>query len=1107
MSLIAWLTASVVMSAAPSLLADDFDPLEAQIGVYTPACGGWQLRISADTTAPRPAPESAMGVVDGDGRQHRRPLYPPADRSLIWTSQQLDKMPRSSFRPLVIAYNAPRFLLDCHAGGGALGHLYLGVTRGAASKWLHDWSDIAVRYVDGRMEYVLSDPAFPGLTITLAAAPLAHSVGLIVKVGIAGDAPGQPTITWAYGGAAAFFSNYDMGAKQWTFAPEQCAKDRLRARAGSFELRRTFDASDVITREVFSVFHKLPEWEAVIQGGSGGAARTGTSDPGRMTSTPAALSEVANWNADTEEPARVAVGELGDSDFVVVGVGGDIADALQNPRAAWEAALARNQSIAERVVVDSPDPCLNAAATMMAFATEGTWGDIATVHGGWSWRFAYLGWRTGYGPVCYGWPERTGKYIRQHATMGVVKDGDDAGGIGSMLEYEPGVFYNMNEVFFDHVRQYFDYTNDLELMREIFPVLEGVLAWESRRLQPDNQGLYESALNTWISDSHWYTRGQCTQASAYMLNAYRFVADLAARLGKDPQPFQQQAERIGQAMQDKLWMKQEGVFAEYLDTRGNRLLHPEPELATIYHAAEFGAADPAQIRQMLHWVDAHLRTDRTPNGGTIVWSSNWYPNRGRTYTHSTYEVAYGEELNLALTNYLAGRADQGYDLIRATFCGIFNGPTPGGLSCHAFSDGRQRANDEFADAISMWDRAVVEGLFGIVPKRPQGRIEVTPQFPQQWPRAAIQTPQFTYELVRTTGRLCVTFKSPQPLPIRFRFPLRLATVNAATIDGKPIQPEIAAAGDDLNWVICEVPALAAGTLEVRYTESPTVTGERDSVRTGPALAEPLAQSLAQPVAQPVARARGSAVWKLPEAGDHDLSRWTTLDLTGVFNDAVIDVPAHVLAKSPPPAPPASQVNFNYWKDHFTDTHHGGRIEMLSDEAWRAKVGPDGIAWTRDGIPFKSAKAGNNIAMVSVTAGYEPKVSFPAHVSGTRLYLMISGATFPAQSHVTNVRVTLHYADGTSSHADLVSPFGIGDCWTTWCGRYHDTAANGFENLGGRHGVAGSADVPDMTQPVDTDTEAHLVPLDLKPNVELSSVEFEAVANDVFFGIMGATVLH
>ena len=83
------------------------------------------------------------------------------------------------------------------------------------------------------------------------------------------------------------------------------------------------------------------------------------------------------------------------------------------------------------------------------------------------------------------------------------------------------------------------------------------------------------------------------------------------------------------------------------------------------------------------------------------WSSNWAPNNGRSYTHSTYELAYGEQLNLALTNYLVGRADEAYSLVRGALCGIFNGPTPGGLACHMYADGRRRNNDEFADSISM----------------------------------------------------------------------------------------------------------------------------------------------------------------------------------------------------------------------------------------------------------------------------------------------------------------------------------------------------------------------------------------------------------------------
>ena len=279
MSLTALLASSILLIADYPLPPDEPDP---QVGVYTPIRGGWQIRITGDVAAPRPAPGSAIGVVEGDCRVHRRPLYPPADRSLLWTPEQLAQIPRSSFRPLVVAYNEPRFLFDYHAAGGAMGHLFIGVTRGEASKWLHQWSEIDVRYVDGRMEYVLRDPAFEGLTVNLSAAPLAHSVGLIVKVDVVGKAPEEPTVTWAYGGASGYFSNYDMTALQWTYAPEQCAKDRIRASGSNFELRRAFDKSDVITNEIFSAWRKLPQWEARMQGGSAGTARVGTSDPQRM---------------------------------------------------------------------------------------------------------------------------------------------------------------------------------------------------------------------------------------------------------------------------------------------------------------------------------------------------------------------------------------------------------------------------------------------------------------------------------------------------------------------------------------------------------------------------------------------------------------------------------------------------------------------------------------------------------------------------------------------------------------------------------------------------------------------------------------------------------
>jgi len=682
---------------------------------------------------------------------------------------------------------------------------------------------------------------------------------------------------------------------------------------------------------------------------------------------------------------------------------------------------------------------------------------------------------------CYWWTGRIQTAIKNFVALGLIKSGDDAGAMSSLLDTPGGVFYNMNEVFLDHVRHYFDYTNDLELMREIFPVLRGVVEWEHRRLQPGNEYLYENALNTWISDSHWYIQGQCAQASAYMLGANRFLADLAQRLGEDPAPYRERADKIRVAMQEKLWMKDEGVFAEYLDTRGEKLLHTRPELPTIYHAAEFGAADAGQHIQMLNWVTGNLRREKTPGGGTLVWSSNWYPNNGRSYTHSTREMAYGEEMNLALTHFLAGQADEGYALIRASLCGIFNGPTPGGLSCHSYIDGRQRANDEFADAISMWSRAVVEGLFGIRPKSPDGVVELTPQLVADWPSASIDTPQFSCMWRRDSTplpRVTIEWSSPLPVSVHLRLPAAYR-IEKVLVDGKAAGVET----DANMWVIVCTPTATKGTFDVSYDKAYCTA----------------------PMLHWKNLACGNP-WRPPSLDVRDLSKWAPIDLSGVFNSTILDALEKVYKEATPPPDGASRVGFDYWRSHLSPLHHGERVQMPVDAAWRAKVGADGIAWTRDGIPFKTVKEGSNIGIVTQAGGFSKELSFPVKACGKTLYLMLSGMSFPVQSHMVHLRVTLRYADSSEDVKELASPADIGDCWSTWCNRWHDTAANGFENIGGRSGPAGSADVADMTKPVSLDTEAHLVAIPMREDVPLESIRIQAVANDIIFGVMGASVL-
>ncbi|MEO8826659.1 MAG: DUF4450 domain-containing protein [Chthoniobacterales bacterium] len=1100
---------------------------------------------------------SDIGVCMDNPRLHSRPLYPPADRGIFLEKVSEKEVERLPMRPLVAALNAPQFFFDLHHAGGMLGNLLVGfVKKDSEGIWLQDSADLEVSYINGRLEYKLSDSRFSGIDIFLTAVALSDAAGLALRWEVTGVKE-ECSLVFCYGGASGNAPNTPCTLE---FDPKNCEDNHIDVNENGFSLRRSSPPCTKGPYDIGKQFYPKG-WEAEIQGATLPGAKGGFGNPENVMSSPADLLKSTTW-VDGKQTRKncVAVQSVSlnagtNVGYMAVGMGGKMKAAIADPAGAYDAAIARTKSIAGRVRLQTPDPYLNAAATMMAFGLEGTWGDLSYLHGAWSWRLAYLGWRGWYGPVCYGWEERVKTSIRNQIRLALLKEGMDKGGIQSIIEFpNTYIYYNMNEVFLDQVRQYFDYTADTELMQEIYPVLKGIIEWETRRLRPGKEALYENSLNTWPSDGHWYIRAQCAQASAYMLGAHTFMGRLAEHLGEDAEPWRDEATRIREDMQRILWLRREGVFAEALDTIGHKLLHAEPEILSIYHPAEFGAADFLQINQMLHWADTHLVVEKTPHGGRQLWTSTWHPNYGRSYTHTTYEMAPAENLNYALANYHGGQAQGGWSILAATLTGVFNGGTPGGLSCHSNTDGTQRnsGNAEFADVMSMWGRTVMEGLFGITPRKSDGIVEVYPQFPKEWNDAAVEAPHFSYQWKKTDGHETVEWSAPAATRVRLRLPVCAKQIKNVRIDGAIVAGKLTAqVGRTL--VEIDVPKATRGKVEVDYVPIVINQPAEISVKIGESIAQKVdivAGSIRDPqgifenatlengiLSGKVAGSAGSAIvfvegavgecpviislplriepkvpveqaiWSSPGFKSHDLDQWKLIDINSLFNTPVTEAVKQALAAAIPPPLPASHLGVEYRKGCFDIMGHkqNGKIFEPSDAAWRDKVGKDGVAWTSEGIPFKTSKEGSNIAAVTLIGGFPEKITIPVNSSGKTLYLMMSGLTWPMQSHVVNLELTLQYTDGQSEVRRLVNPFDIGDCWDIFYGYSHDTAANGFENIGGRFGPAGSNEVADMTQPIEVDTEAHLLAIPLREGQTLKTLELEAIANDIIFGIMGATI--
>ena len=79
----------------------------------------------------------------------------------------------------------------------------------------------------------------------------------------------------------------------------------------------------------------------------------------------------------------------------------------------------------------------------------------------------------------------------------------------------PGHMYNTQSQFFDQTIRDWRWTADPELEKILRPALELHLEWAKECFDPDDDGLYESYINTLPTDSVWYNGGGSVEESAY----------------------------------------------------------------------------------------------------------------------------------------------------------------------------------------------------------------------------------------------------------------------------------------------------------------------------------------------------------------------------------------------------------------------------------------------------------------------------------------------------------------------------------------------------------------------------------------------------------------
>ena len=801
--------------------------------------------------------------------------------------------------------------------------------------------------------------------------------------------------------------------------------------------------------------------------------------------------------------------------------------------------------LASRIRIITPDPYFNTLGGALAVAADGIWDGEVWLHGAIGWRMPLSGWRAAYTGDALGWHDRARTHFNAYAASQVTEvpntiphPAQDSTLALARSEKKWGTpqysngyicrnprrndqmhHYDMNLCYIDELLWHFNWTGDLEYARRMWPVLTRHLAWEKRNYDPDNDGLYDAYACIWASDALYYNSGAVTHSSAYNYRSNRLAAMIAEKIGEDPAPYREEADRILKALNARLWMPERGHWAEFQDFMGHKRLHTSPGVWTIYHALGSDIADPFQAYLATSYVDREIPhipvhgDGLKDEGYATISTTNWLP-----YSWSINNVAFAEVMHTALAYFQAGRADAGFHLLKSSVLdGMYLGESPGNFGQISFYDAaRGECYRDFGDPIGVASRVLIQGLYGILPDAMNGRLLVKPGLPSSWPFASLHTPDIDFDFKHTNETAtsyAIIHRLPAVRTLELQFPAQRSEVAKLTVNGKPATWTLVENSISRPILSVVVPASSDEKVEIsiewggEVLGSPTKSQIEAVSAEAPVCFVPMQQGDMKwwvPVDNPLSADKDDSI-QFSAFAKVNSSKCEPVVMDEQFNSAVTDIFRNEYL-----SPRSPYTTLQIPKQGIGEWCHPLHTVDIDDSGLRSSV-QKGVLNTKLGVPFRTPAEGQNIAFTSLWDNYPDSLTVSLKGKASRAYLLMAGSTNHMQCHIDNGLIRVYYKDGTCDKMALRNP-------DNWAPIEHIFFEDGLafnrhapalyrlrlktgeisNNFGEELGFPGASRELDGGAAI-------LLEMPLNPDKKLSHLVLETLSNDVVIGLMGITL--
>lgn len=715
---------------------------------------------------------------------------------------------------------------------GVGGNFQFGLISGTEEKWLIDAENITARYRAGSMHYSIKDPLLGKGEMLISVLPLYDAEGMLIKTEFKG-VDEDVELFWLYGGVSGkkFSRGGDLGAD-----PES-----------SFYLKTENSKDNVIDLHNNNSFNlHYNQNKSTLAGVFPENAEVRISDAENLTS-PSKL-----WDA-AKGSNNVITGKLKPSKvksqyFSIYNPDTRSNMEYDELEDLFEQAEKDRKAISERISVITPDPYINTLGGALAIAADAIWEAPSYLHGAVAWRMPLNGWRGAHVADWLGWHERARSHFSSYAESqytspasgpsvpdpktNLAREKEEVGTAlftSGYISRRPGGVtkphhYDMNMVFIDQLLRHFNWTGDTAYLREVWPVIERHLAWETRNFDGDGDGLYSAYASIWASDALQYNGGGVAHSSAYNHLAFKSAGSLAEIIGEDPKPYLEESKKILSALNTQLWIPENGRYGEFKDILGDKRLHTYPGLWSVYHIMDSEVPDPFQAHQLTRYVDTEIPhipvvAEGMPAGDyQLVSTTNWMP-----YTWSVNNVAMAEVMHTALAYWQSGSSEKAFQLWKSSLLeSMYLGGSPGNFQQLSFYDAmRGELYRDNGGPVGMTARTLVEGLFGIMPDLLSNTLALKPGFPESWEYANLQTPDINFDYKREgqKDKYTITHKFKGLKNLGLNIPAKKDRIKAVMVNGKEIKWRFLEDAIDRPMIQIVAPISKTTTIEIEWTGS------------------------------------------------------------------------------------------------------------------------------------------------------------------------------------------------------------------------------------------------------------------------------------------------